>query len=542
VRLRHCLVTFVLLLCGASGLLASSREGAVDRKIDAARDAQIKSVQELIRIKSYNHGSATTPSEGVKKALDYTLELGRRMGFRTFKHPEYRFGYVEAGPENAPEMVMALVHLDTVPEGNPKLWTLAGPFEGKIVDGKIIGRGAFDDKGPAVASMYALKAINDAGVPLSRRIRIFFGTSEDGSGNDGKSWSCVAEYAKLCKEGKEEWPTLGFSPDSGRFAVTYLEKAGVNVAGRLSVDTSKAIRLASLKGGSARNAVSDQCSAILEAADEKSAKSLVSSISAALADQPWKGDVKIRNIGKEVFIDVAGVAAHSGQAWKGRNANARMLFILSKAGAGESWGAHASKLVDLVGVDTADGKALGIKQGEHKVDNNITVNMGLVELKNTGTVPELTFHVNIRYPDKGADLKVPSVKHFTGQEIKEKVEAAFKTKGFSIGEGKEVHVTGGGKPYTIPWDSEIVVTLRAAYKGVTGKDREPVISYGGTYASAWQNEPVDEKGTVFGYRMAAWGIEGGSGMHEPNESLSIKGMMEGTKILARAMAILGGVK
>lgn len=538
VRFMRFVLAFLLVLCSASVLLAASWGDVLDGKIDAARDAQIKSVQEIIQIKSYNHGSPTTPSEGVKQALDYALELGRQMGFRAHKHPEYRFGYLETGPESAPEMVMVLVHLDTVPEGNLELWTLAGPFEGKIVDGKLIGRGAFDDKGPAVASMYALKAINDAGLSLNRRIRIFFGTSEDGSGNDGKSWSCVAEYAKLCKEGKEEWPVLGFSPDSGSFAVTYIEKTGVNVAGKLPVEAPKAIRLASLKGGSARNAVSDQCNAVLEAADEKSAEALAASVAAFVAEQPWKSDVKVRNEGKNVFIDVNGVAAHSGQAWKGRNANVRTLAILSKIGAEESWGAHAARLVDLIGVDTADGEALGIKQGGIEFDDIITVNMGLVELK----AAELTFHVNIRYPDSGADLKVPDVKHYTGQEIKEKVTAAFAAKGFEMGEGKEVHVTGGGKPYTIPWDSEIVVTLRAAYAGVTGKDREPSITYGGTYASAWRNEPVDAKGTPFGYRMAAWGIEGGTGMHEPNESLSIDGMMEATKILARAMAILGGVK
>ncbi|HBA56227.1 MAG TPA: hypothetical protein DCZ04_17730, partial [Syntrophorhabdus aromaticivorans] len=75
---------------------------------------------------------------------------------------------------------MVLVHLDTVPEGNEALWNVAGPFEGKVVDGNIIGRGAYDDKGPAVTSMYALKAIKDAESPLNRRIRVFFGTSEDG--------------------------------------------------------------------------------------------------------------------------------------------------------------------------------------------------------------------------------------------------------------------------------------------------------------------------------------------------------------------------
>jgi len=258
----------------------------------------------------------------------------------------------------------------------------------------------------------------------------------------------------------------------------------------------------------------------------------------AAAGQPWKDDVKVRAEGKNVHIDVIGVAAHSGEAWKGRSANVRTLWLLSKAGPEESWGKYAERLASLIEVDTADGQALGIKQGNYEDDDNITVNMGLVGLKDG----ILGFHVNIRYPDSGADLKVPDVKHYTGQQIKDRVVLAFEGKGFQVGDDKEVKVTGGGKPYTIPWDSEIVVALREAYRGVTGKDLEPIITYGGTYASAWSNEPVDDKGTLFGYRMAAWGIDGGTGMHEPNESLSVKGLIEGTKILARAMAVLGGVE
>lgn len=535
---RVLLVAAVMALCGASVLFAASWEAELDRRIAGDADAMVGTVQELVRMKSYNHGSPVTPAEDVKKVLDRTLEIGEQMGFRVYKHPEYRFGYVEFGPEDAPEMIMSLAHLDTVPEGNLDLWTLGGPFEAKIVDGKIIGRGTWDDKGPAVASMYALKAINDAGLKLTRRVRLFFGTSEDGSGDDGLGWSCVEEYAKMCKEGAEEWPAMGFSPDSGSFAVTYIEKTGVNVEGKLPLEAPVAVALVSLKGGSARNAVSDQCNAVLEAADEAAASALAESLLEAAAGQPWKDDVKIRAEGKNVHIDVIGVAAHSGEAWKGRSANVRTLWLLSKAGPEESWGKYAERLASLIEVDTADGQALGIKQGNYEDDDNITVNMGLVGLKDG----ILGFHVNIRYPDSGADLKVPDVKHYTGQQIKDRVVLAFEGKGFQVGDDKEVKVTGGGKPYTIPWDSEIVVALREAYRGVTGKDLEPIITYGGTYASAWSNEPVDDKGTLFGYRMAAWGIDGGTGMHEPNESLSVNGLIEGTKILARAMAVLGGVE
>ena len=43
-------------------------------------------------------------------------------------------------------------------------------------DGVLYGRGVSDDKGAMVASMIALKVIKDMNVPLTKRIRLIFGT------------------------------------------------------------------------------------------------------------------------------------------------------------------------------------------------------------------------------------------------------------------------------------------------------------------------------------------------------------------------------
>lgn len=530
-----------LFLAGAGTAAARTWEEELDGLVAARRDEEVRAIQEVLRIPSYNHGSPTTPAPGVVRVLDALLARAEGMGMRTRRHPEARYGIVEIGPEDAREMVMVLGHLDTVPEGNPALWTLAGPFEGKVVDGRIVGRGATDDKGPCVASLYAMKALQEAKLPLKRRIRLFLGTSEDGAGLDGLSWSCVAAYAELCRRGEEEWPTLGFSPDTGSFTVTYIEKTGVNVLGDLPLRSPASARLVALRGGSAPNAVSDLCTFALEATDEAGAEALLAALEAAAAGQPWQDAAKVRREGTTVRGEVIGVAAHSGQAWKGRSANVRALFLLAQAAPGEDWGKAAAKLVELLGVDRADGEALGIRQGDPEKDDNVTVNLGLLELKVREGEPRLTFHVNIRYPGTGADLKVPTLRHFTGGQIREKVATAFRAAGFQVGEGKEIALTGGGEPYTVPWDSEIVVRLRKAYRDAAGEDREPEIVFGGTYASAWRNEPVDDRGTLFGYRMAAWGMEGGAGEHEPDESLTLEGMERGTRILARALAGLGGV-
>ncbi len=69
-----------------------------------------------------------------------------------------------------------------------------------IHDGKIYGRGTIDDKGPAIACLYALKALKDSNVKLNKKIRIIFGTNEE------TGWGCVDYYFK-----HEQTPDMAFT-------------------------------------------------------------------------------------------------------------------------------------------------------------------------------------------------------------------------------------------------------------------------------------------------------------------------------------------
>ena len=57
---------------------------------------------------------------------------------------------VKAG--NALHPYMLAAHLDVVPVANGT-WKVAEPFEGRIVDGVIYGRGALDDKSSVMVSV-----------------------------------------------------------------------------------------------------------------------------------------------------------------------------------------------------------------------------------------------------------------------------------------------------------------------------------------------------------------------------------------------------
>ncbi|MBC7766312.1 MAG: M20 family metallopeptidase [Hyphomonadaceae bacterium] len=176
--------------------------------IDQMQASIIAETQAIIRISSVKQPPVENApfGVGVASALSYMLTSGERMGFRT-KNIDGYCGYIEFGEGS--EMVGILAHIDVVPEGD--CWDFP-PFGGEVHDGKIYGRGAIDDKGPAVSSLFAMKAVMDSGVKLSKRVRLILGGDEE-SGS-----ACMARYVQT-----EELPTLGFTPDSD-YPVTHAEK------------------------------------------------------------------------------------------------------------------------------------------------------------------------------------------------------------------------------------------------------------------------------------------------------------------------------
>ena len=57
-------------------------------------------------------------------------------------------------------------HLDTVPTGNASRWS-SGPFDGEVVNGRLVGRGACDMKGPIASAIGAIAGIRRAGIGLA---------------------------------------------------------------------------------------------------------------------------------------------------------------------------------------------------------------------------------------------------------------------------------------------------------------------------------------------------------------------------------------
>ncbi len=108
------------------------------------------------------------------------------------------------------ERIGVLGHVDIVPLGEG--WS-KNPLGGDRDEKFIYGRGVSDNKGPCVMSLYALKIVQELGIPLTKEVRIIMGANEE------SGMQCVKYYRE--KEGGFDY---AFSPDAS-FPVTFGEKA-----------------------------------------------------------------------------------------------------------------------------------------------------------------------------------------------------------------------------------------------------------------------------------------------------------------------------
>ncbi len=75
-------------------------------------------------------------------------------------------------------------HLDTVPAGDRSTWS-RGPFEGAVVDGRLVGRGACDMKGPIASALAAVAAIRRADLAFAGTLELHLVADEELSGIHG---------------------------------------------------------------------------------------------------------------------------------------------------------------------------------------------------------------------------------------------------------------------------------------------------------------------------------------------------------------------
>lgn len=157
------------------------------RRIAERRDDVTALTRDLIRIPTVN-----PPGDVYTDCAEF---LGRRLAARGFQVEYVRAEGAPGDSDRYPRTnVIARIegrepgpcvhfngHIDVVPAGQG--WTV-DPFEGVVKDGRVYGRGACDMKGGIAASIIAVEAILEEGIPFPGALEIS-GTVDEESGGYG---------------------------------------------------------------------------------------------------------------------------------------------------------------------------------------------------------------------------------------------------------------------------------------------------------------------------------------------------------------------
>lgn len=122
-------------------------------------------------------------------------------------------------------------HIDVVPAGDTSFWRFP-PFEGRIAEGRVWGRGALDNKGLAAVQFFAIKSILDMAKEndLPYNVTLLSVSGEETSSSTGamivaKNFKEVFNPAVVIGEGGSGMENLSIAPKVNQiFGISIAEK------------------------------------------------------------------------------------------------------------------------------------------------------------------------------------------------------------------------------------------------------------------------------------------------------------------------------
>jgi succinyl-diaminopimelate desuccinylase len=464
----------------------------ISSKIMRYKDEILEDIIRLVQIQSIR-GKALDGmpfGEGPAKALNFSLQLGKSLGFET-KNVDNYAGHIEYGEGD--DLLGILAHVDVVPPGEG--WTMQ-PFSGEIKDGRIYGRGTMDDKGAIIAAIYCLKVLRDLDIKPKMKIRVIIGAAEETGMED-------MEYYFS----KEQLPDYGFTPDS-EYPICNREKGILRMNINKNTNDNSAIdknanRILSFKSGTASNIVPDTARACIYCTVNELLK--IKQLFEEYNNISF--DIKQSN-NDTACINCFGKAAHASEPEKGQNSAAYLIEILAKAFGSEALGSFFEFLHSAVGLEL-DGKSMGIAY-EDEQSGKLTLNLGIVnaDINSSNAV------IDIRYPVSANSIEL--IKKTTS-----KVQASQ----------LDTSLFDDVPPLFVSPDSPLIKKLTHAFETVTGQKADLFSTGGGTYARALKN-----RGVAFGAGFKSLSYYN---IHAADEFLDINEFLKHCEICLQAIYEIG---
>ncbi len=453
---------------------------AIDEWMEGHKEELVRDIARLVRIASISgEGSEGAPfGRECRAALEEMLLIGQEHGFHTENY-EYYVGSIGEKEKNWENTIGFWNHLDVVPVGND--WQYE-PFCPKVREHFLIGRGAQDNKGPAVGMLYVMQCLRELGIPLKHELCLFVGCDEEKGMADLDYYT--AHYP--C-------PALSMIADSG-FPVCYGEK-GI-LEGKLIFSRRLSEEILECGGGSASNMIPDKAYVTL-----RRREGLLEEVRARMKRG---GKIALREEEDRLVLVAKGTSRHS--AFPEGSCNA--IHVL------------AGFLKDLSGLADVDreqfaaleriseeyyGVNLGIDFAD-EVSGSTTCAATVLEVENG----QLALTLNIRY----------AVTESAGRLGRCLDEAASRL-------GCAWRQERDSAPSYFPKEHPAVERLTGLYNALTGEKAKSFVMGGGTYARRLPN--------AFAYGLGGLReneadirakkrlfLPGHGGAHEPDEGLNLR--------------------
>lgn len=451
----------------------------------AHREELVHDAMALIAIRSERGEAAPGAPYGTgpRQALDAAMALAEKAGFSV----KYYGDCVGTADFQSGERGLdILAHLDVVPaEDN---WTVCHPFEPCVTDGRLYGRGAQDDKGPAVAALYAMRCVKELGIPLRRNVRLVLGTDEECGSSD------LPHYYREVKEAP-----VTISPDAD-FPLINLEKG--QMWGDLHRTFSPSMmqpRICAIESGSKRNVVPASGTAVVEGLPEAVLAAMAAEVSRETGVRfTWK------TADHRTTIQATGVGAHAATPQNGNNALTGLLTLLTRLPlVASEQTAAVQALCRLFPHGDWAGAALGIAQSDPTA-GPLTISLNYLKMDETSLLAL-------------SDSRVPLCA--TEENCAQVYRSACEKAGFAVENLRQTPV------HHVPADRPFIETLLEAYTDWTGNPGECVSIGGGTYVHDLEN------GVAFGCAMPGTDYH----IHDADEFIPVEELILSAEILTQVI-------
>lgn len=420
--------------------------------------------------------------EGPAKALDMMLAIAKKYGFHTENHEGY-VGTIDLNPE-LPTTLGILCHLDVVPEGTG--WSTP-PYSLMMTNGKMYGRGVIDNKGPAIAVLYAMRAIRECKIPITQNVRFIVGTDEENGSSD------LAYY-----KAKEALPPRVFTPDA-EYPLINIEKGMIR--GEFQTNAGYAVgerSILSAWGGTVINAVPELAHAII--------RGFTPNVLRATAAKFKDLSFEFKQEGENIKVTAKGKGAHASTPDRGVNAITGLCAYLASLETDDETGYSFKRLSEAYPFGEIDGRSLGASCADEESGALTTVFSIL-------NYTEGVIHGKF-------DCRFPVCE--TLESVKRKFSYGLDSYGINL---VEAH---GVEAHKVDENSDFVQTLLGIYREMTGSKGRPIAVGGGTYVHEI------EGGVAFGAEFPGEV----NNMHGANESFTVNNFRKNAVIFAEAIARL----